>query len=108
MNITHLVAMTTEGKVHMATYLMFGKYSAKAVKAISAKRTADAAALIKQNGGKLKAGYALLGDVDLILVVELPDTESVMKTSAALSLLLGISFSTAPALSVQDFDKLMA
>jgi uncharacterized protein with GYD domain len=91
----------------MATYLMFGRYSAKAVKAISAKRTAEAASLIKQNGGKLKAGYALLGDVDLVLVVELPNTESVMKTSAALSLMLGITFSTAPAVSVEDFDKLM-
>ena len=92
----------------MATYFMFGRYSAKAVKAISAKRTQDAVAVIKQHGGKLKAGYALLGEVDLVLIVELPDTESVIKTSAALSQLLGISFSTAPALSVQDFDKLMA
>lgn len=92
----------------MATYIMFGRYSAKAVKAISAKRTQEAAALIKQHGGKLKAGYALLGDVDLVLVVELPDTEHVMKTSAGLGQMLGISFSTAPAVSLEDFDKLMA
>jgi uncharacterized protein with GYD domain len=91
----------------MATYFMFGRYSAKAVKAISAKRTQDAIAVIKEHGGKLKSGYALLGDVDVVLIVELPDTESVMKTSAALSQLLGISFSTAPAVSVQEFDKLM-
>jgi len=91
----------------MATYLMFGKYSASAVRAISAKRTDEAAALIKQHGGKLKAGYALLGDVDLVLVVELPDTEHVMQASAGLSKLLGISFSTAPAVSLEDFDKLM-
>jgi uncharacterized protein with GYD domain len=91
----------------MATYLMFGKYSSEAVKAISAKRTGEAGALIKQNGGELKAGYALLGDVDLVLIVNLPDTGQAMKTSAALSKLLGISFSTAPAVSVEDFDKLM-
>jgi uncharacterized protein with GYD domain len=91
----------------MATYFMFGRYSAKAVKAISAKRTQDAIAVIKEHGGKLKSGYALLGDVDVVLIVELPDTESVIKTSAALSQLLGISFSTAPAVSVQEFDKLM-
>jgi len=91
----------------MATYLMFGRYSAKAVKAISAKRTTETMAVIKQNGGKLKAGYALLGEVDLVLVVELPDTEHAMKTSAALGQLLGISFSTAPAISVDEFDKLM-
>ena len=91
----------------MATYFMFGKYSLEAVKGISAKRTDDAIALIKQNGGELKAGYALLGDVDLVLIVDLPDTERAMKTSAALAKLLGISFQTAPAVSMADFDKFM-
>ena len=91
----------------MSTYLMFGKYSTDAVKAISAERTEKSIALIKQNGGELKGGYALLGDIDLVLIVDLPDTEHAMKTSAALSNLLGISFSTAPAVSVGDFDKLM-
>ena len=86
---------------------MFGKYSLEAVKAVSAKRTDKAVALIKGNGGELKAGYALLGDIDLVLIVELPDMERAMKTSAALSAQLGISFSTAPAVSVADFDKLM-
>jgi uncharacterized protein with GYD domain len=92
----------------MATYLMFGKYSLEAAKAISAKRTNQAAALIKKNGGELKTGYALLGEVDLVLVVDLPDTERAMQTSAALTKLLGISFTTAPAVSVEQFDKLMA
>jgi uncharacterized protein with GYD domain len=92
----------------MATYLMFGKYSLEAAKAISAKRTNQAAALIKKHGGELKTGYALLGEVDLVLVVDLPDTERAMQTSAALTKLLGISFTTAPAVSVEQFDKLMA
>jgi uncharacterized protein with GYD domain len=91
----------------MSTYLMFGKYSSEAVKAISAKRTDRAAALIKQNGGELKGGYALLGKIDLVLIVDLPDTERAFKTSADLSKLLGISFNTAPALGMADFDKLM-
>ena len=91
----------------MATYFLFGKYSLDAVKAVSAKRTDKAVTLIKQNGGELKAGYALLGDIDLVLIVDLPDTERAMKTSAALSTQLGISFTTAPAVSMADFDKLM-
>jgi uncharacterized protein with GYD domain len=91
----------------MATYLLFGQYSLEAMKAISAKRTDETVALIRQNGGELKAGYALLGDVDLLLVVDLPDTQSAMKTSAGLSKLLGVSFRTAPAVSVDEFDKLM-
>ncbi len=91
----------------MSTYLMFGKYSMDAVKSISAERTEESMALIKENGGTFKGGYALLGDIDLVLIVDMPDTEHAMKTSAALSNLLGISFSTAPAVSVEDFDKLM-
>jgi len=91
----------------MATYLMFGKYSLKSIDAISAKRTDKTIALIKQNGGELKAAYALLGDTDVMLHVELPNTEAVMKTSVALSKLLGISFKTVPAVNMADFDKLM-
>ncbi len=92
----------------MATYLMFGKYSPESAKAISAKRTSQAADLIKKYGGEFKTGYALLGEVDLVLVVDLPDTERAMQTSAALTRLLGISFTTAPAVTVEQFDKLMA
>jgi len=91
----------------MSTYLMFGKYSMEAVKDISAERTEESMALIKENGGAYKGGYALLGDTDLVLIVDMPDTEHAMKTSAALSNLLGISFSTAPAVSVEAFDKFM-
>jgi uncharacterized protein with GYD domain len=91
----------------MTTYLMFGKYSPESAKAISAKRTAQAMDVIKKYGGSFKTGYALLGDVDLVLVVELPDTEHAMQASAGLTKLLGISFSTAPAVGVEQFDKLM-
>jgi len=35
----------------MATYLLFGKYSAEALKGISAKRSDDAKAIFKKHGG---------------------------------------------------------
>ncbi len=92
----------------MATYLMFGKYSLEAVKQISAERTDKAIALIKQHGGELKAGYVLLGEDDLLLVVDLPNTEQAIKTSVGLTKLLGIAFRTAPAVSVAEFDQMMA
>jgi uncharacterized protein with GYD domain len=75
-----------KGDNDMATYFMFGKYS---------------------QVGVLKAGYALLGDVDLVLIMELPDAGQAMKTSAALAKLIGASFSTAQALSMEEFDKLI-
>jgi uncharacterized protein with GYD domain len=90
----------------MATYVMFGKYSAEGLKGINARRTDEAKALIKKNGGELKASYALLGGIDLVLIVDLPDTARAMATSAALAKLTGIAFTTSPAMSVEEFDKL--
>ena len=91
----------------MATFVMFGKYSLESVNKISTKRTAEAAALIKKNGGTLKAGYALLGQNDLLLIVEFPGNEQALKASVALAKLLDVSFSTSPAVSMEDFDKLV-
>jgi len=91
----------------MATYVMFGKYSPEALKAVSARRSDEATELIRKFGGELKAVYALLGDVDLVVILELPDTERAMQVSAGLTKLLGISFRTAPAISVEAFDRLM-
>jgi uncharacterized protein with GYD domain len=91
----------------MTTYLMFGRYSLDAVKEISAERTDKATAVIEKYGGKVEAGYALLGETDLVLVVDFPGPEQAMKTSVALAKLLGISFTTSPAVTVEDFDKMM-
>jgi len=91
----------------MDTYIMFGKYSMEGMKGISAKRTDKAVEIIKQNGGEVKSTYALLGETDLVLIVGMPDMGSAMKTSAALAKLLGVSFTTAPAMTAEEFDRLM-
>ena len=91
----------------MATYLMFGQYSRESVKEISAKRTKDAMALVKQYGGKVKDGYAMLGDQDLLIILEAKDNSTAMQISVGLSKLLDIAFTTAPAVSMDEFDKLM-
>jgi uncharacterized protein with GYD domain len=91
----------------MGTFFMFGKYSHESVKEISPKRTDKTKALIEKMGGKLVSAYALLGDVDLVLIVELPDKEEAMKLSVALSKMLGIGFTTAPAVTVETFDRLV-
>jgi uncharacterized protein with GYD domain len=96
------------GDVFMASYVMLGKYSGEALKGISAGRTDEAKALIKKHGGELKAAYAVLGAVDLVMIVELPDTAGAMATSAALAKLTGIAFTTSPAVTVEEFDKLVA
>ena len=90
----------------MATYFMFGKYAAEGIRDISPARTEKAEDLIKEAGGKVKAGYALLGDVDLVLIAEFKNNEQAMKASVGLAQLLGIGFTTAPAMDIEDFDKL--
>lgn len=92
----------------MATYFMFGIYSADALEGISAGRTNDAERLITNYGGKLNAAYALMGEQDLVLIVEFPDVQHAMQASVALSKLTGISFSTSPAVEVAEFDQLVA
>ncbi len=90
----------------MAAYIMFGKYSQDSIAKISGKRTEDALALLEKYGGTFKSGYALLGEHDLVLIAEFPSNEQAMKTSVALSKMLGIGFSTAPAVPFDDFDQL--
>jgi len=90
----------------MATFLMFGKYSAQAMKEMSPERTEKAAALLKQLGGEVTAMYAMLGESDLLVVVNLPDIKAAMKASLALAKMTGIAFTTAPAVTVEEFDKL--
>jgi uncharacterized protein with GYD domain len=91
----------------MATFFMFGKYSSDSIKQISSQRTSAAVAEIEKNGGKLSAGYALLGKYDLVLIVDFPGTEQAIKASVGLAKLLGISFTTAPAVTMEEFDKLV-
>jgi uncharacterized protein with GYD domain len=92
----------------MGTFFMFGKYTHDSIKDISAKRTNKTKEMIEELGGKFISGYALLGDADLVLIVEFPGKEEAMKASVALSKMLGIGFSTAPAVTVETFDKLIA
>jgi len=92
----------------MATFLMFGRYSAEAMKGMSAQRTKKAADFLKKLKGKVTGMYAMLGHADLLLIVELPSTEAAFQASVGLSKMTGISFCTAPAVTVAEFDQLMA
>ncbi len=92
----------------MATFFLFGKYSAASIKDISAKRSQAAAATVKKLGGELKSLHALLGEHDLVMIVELPGVTEAVKCSLALARQSGIAFTTAPAIPVEQFDKLAA
>jgi uncharacterized protein with GYD domain len=92
----------------MATFIMTGRYSAEAIKQISAKRTTKGTEIVRQCGGKLVAVYSTMGKSDILVVAEFPGIEEAIKASVALNKALGISFSTVPALRIEDFDKLVS
>ncbi len=92
----------------MSKFFMLGKYSASAVKGLSSERTNEAVSSIEKFGGKVVSMYALLGGYDLVLIVDFPSLRQAMKASIALSKLTEISFSTFPAVTVEQFDKMIA
>jgi len=91
----------------MATFFMFGKYSDEAIQKISVERTRQVHELIERLNGKVKSIYALLGEYDVVLIVELPNMAEAMKASIALKRMTGISFFSAAALPVEEFDQLV-
>jgi uncharacterized protein with GYD domain len=91
----------------MATFFMFGRYSKEALEKVSVERTRQVHQLIEKFGGQVKAIYALLGEYDLVIVAELPRMAEAMQASVALKRLTDISFFTAAAMPVEEFDQLM-
>lgn len=91
----------------MAKFLMLGKYSAQAIQGASSERTNKVVSVIEKAGGKVNLMYALLGNYDLVFVVDFPDNSSAMKASVSLAKMTGISFTTLPALTVEEFDQML-
>lgn len=92
----------------MAKFFMYGKYSQEAVKNISSDRTKNALDVITKAGGKVNSMYALLGKYDIVLITDFSAVVDVMKASIALNKLTGISFTSFPAIAIEEFDKITA
>ena len=92
----------------MEKFFMYGKYSKEAVEGISAERTKKALDLIAMAGGKVNWMYALLGKYDIVLITEFPGVAEVMGASIALNKLTDISFTSFPAIAIEEFDKIMS
>ena len=92
----------------MAKFFMYGKYSKEAMGDISADRTKKALDAIAKAGGKVNSMYALLGKYDIVLITDFPGVTEVMKASVALKKLTNISFTSFPAITIEEFDKIIA
>ena len=91
----------------MATFFMFGRYSKDALEGVSVDRTRQAHQVVEGLGGKIKAIYALLGEYDLVAIVELPHMAEAMQASMALKRLTAISFFTTAAMPIEEFDQMV-
>jgi len=90
----------------MTTYILFGKMTVNVVKDISSVRTMNATNIIEKYGGQIQALYALLGGADVLAIIDFPGMNEAMKASLELTKLLGIAFTTSPAMTMVEFDKL--
>ncbi|MDD5562005.1 MAG: GYD domain-containing protein [Candidatus Omnitrophica bacterium] len=91
----------------MAKFFMYGKYTKEAIGDISTDRTTKALDVIARSGGKVSSMYALLGKYDIVLIADFPGVAEVMKASVALNKLTNISFTSFPAITIEEFDKIM-
>jgi len=90
----------------MATFFMFGKYSSEAAQGISPDRTDKVREAIEKVGGQVKAIYVLLGEYDVVIITELPRMAEAMQVSIVLKRLTDISFFTAAAMPIDEFDQI--
>ncbi len=91
----------------MAKFFMYGKYTKEALSGISADRTTKALDVIAKAGGKVNSMYALLGKYDIVLITDFPGVAEAMKASVALNRLTSISFTSFPAITIEEFDKVI-
>lgn len=91
----------------MGTFFMFGRYTSDSAEGISAERTTKVRQAIEGLGGQVKGIYALLGEYDVVIIADLPRMAEAMQASIALKKLTGISFFTAAAMPIDEFDRLV-
>jgi len=90
----------------MTSFFLFGSYIQDALDGIDADRTKKAEEVINGYGGKLHSVYALLGEYDIVMIVDLPGVPEALQVSMTLTRDTGIVFCSCPAIPVADFDRL--
>jgi uncharacterized protein with GYD domain len=88
-------------------FMMFGNYTPEALRGISAERTRQVEKIVADNGGTVRAMYAVMGEHDLVFIFDLPDSERAMMTSVAIEKCTGIVLRTSPVVEVEKFDRLV-
>jgi uncharacterized protein with GYD domain len=92
----------------MPKYLIQGSYTAQGAKGVQkeggTKRRQVVEALVKELGGKVEAFYFAFGEMDVAVIVELPDTVSSAALSLAVNSSGAVALRTIPLITVEEMD----
>ncbi len=95
----------------MPKYLFEAKYTEKGLQAIlkegGSKRFQVMGNAIMQLGGKLEAFYYALGETDLFLIVDLPDTVSASAFSILTNASEAVEVKTVVLVTPEELDRVM-
>ncbi|MBI3029830.1 MAG: GYD domain-containing protein [Candidatus Rokubacteria bacterium] len=94
----------------MPSYIVLADYTDQGIRNVkdSPKRADAFEAAVKANGGALKDLYLVLGDHDLVAVVELPNDETAAKLALATASLGNVRTTTMRAFNRDEFRKIIA
>lgn len=93
----------------MTTYVRLIKFTTKGANTVKdfAARKSEARRIMEANGAKSIATYVTLGSYDMVSVIEAPDDKTALKISAAISALGNLTAETLPAVTAEEFEKLV-
>ena len=94
----------------MQTYVILMNFTTKGAETLveSAKRYEGFEQGIREVGGKVLGAYALLGDYDVMILVELPDVKAVTKTVIRAAARGTATSKTLTAIPLKEFYGLVA
>ena len=90
----------------MPLYVTLMKYTTEGIKGISAERGQQIRNLVASKGGEPVVGYALMGEWDVLTVMEYPDEKSAMSALVAIGKLGIFTTQTMTAIPVEEFQNL--
>ncbi len=94
----------------MPTYISLVQYTSKGIEAIkdSPKRLDAARKAFEEAGAKLKDFYLVMGEYDIVLVVDAPNDEAVAKVSLMLGAKGSVRTHTFRAFTEAEYRKLVS
>jgi len=94
----------------MPTFLCFLNWTDQGAKnpKDSVKRYQASKAVVEKLGGRLLSTYVTIGDYDVVITVEMPNGETMMKYVAAISATGNARTTTVRGYSPEEFSKLAA